>query len=156
MNSLRMNNTKLKRTLLRCKQKWGTENISRCSPFPLELVFPFHHREVPIFYINIVKYFNITSIFITTKNVGFFFFCLIIPYQSNSSVQWRKKPKRFDTAAYLLPFLQPLQLCSIFSLPFLLSYLVFPSLPSQNRGKICFLPSRSLDPSRASRKLNCR
>lgn len=155
MNSLRMNNTKLKRTLLRCKQEWGTENISRSSSFPLELVFPFHHREVPIFYIYIVKYFNITSSFITTKYVGFFF-CLIIPHQSNSTIQWRKKPKRFDTAAYLLPFLQPIQLGFIFSLPFLLSYLVFPSLLSQNRGEICFLPSRSLEPSRASRKLNCR
>lgn len=58
----------LKRTLLRCKTGRGHENIMRCSPFPLELVLSFHSRDIVIFYINIINYCNIASIFITTKN----------------------------------------------------------------------------------------
>ena len=152
MNSLRVNNTSLKGHCWDASKNGALKIFSRCSPFPLELVFPFHHREVSVFYINIAKYFNITSIFITTK-ICFVLvsFCLIIPSQSDSPIPKGKRPGAVNGGLSASSLAVALYLL----LSLLLSGSVVPSLLSQNRGKLWSLPSRSLGPGRASRKLSC-
>ena len=152
MNFLRMNNTKLKRTLLRCKQEWGTENISRCSPFPLELVFPLHHREVPIFYINIVKYFNIMSIFITTKNVGFFFFVLQYLTKVTHLFNEGKNPR--DWHCSLSSTFSPTPTVMLYLFPSLLALLLsFSITPESKQGENMLSTFKELRPQQSKQKI---